>query len=147
MVRGDKVKILQVKGIWVEEGGQLLPFEPIFSGGGVLHGQQTTQYTATAPLQRKMLEIITNLPGSVAGRDRRKTTESTRDILGGVTGWEYLLGEMFGADHVTIGMDSMCLIQDCIGGRGRPVGLADVFFQRSTALLPKMVQWLTLNAC
>jgi hypothetical protein len=94
-----------------------------------------------------MLEIIADLPGSVTGRDRRKTIGSSHGILGGVMGWEYLLGEMFGAAHVTIGMDGMCLIQDCIGGRGRPVGLADVFFQRSTAPLLELVPWLTLNAC
>jgi hypothetical protein len=49
-------------------------------------------------------------------------------------GWEYLLGEMFGSDHVTIGMYGMCLIQNCIGGAGSPIGLADVFFQRFSVL-------------
>jgi hypothetical protein len=34
---------------------------------------------------------------------------------------------------LTTGMDGMCLIQDCIGGTGSPVGLADVFFQRFSA--------------
>jgi hypothetical protein len=49
---------------------------------------------------RKMLEIVTDLLGSMAGKDRRKNTGKARDILGGVMGWEYLLGEIFGADHV-----------------------------------------------
>jgi len=49
-------------------------------------------------------------------------------------GWEYLLGDMFESDHVMIGMDGMCLIPDCIGGRGSPAGLADVFFQRFVIL-------------
>ena len=37
---------------------------------------------------------------------------------------------MFITDHVTIGMEDMYLIQDCIGGQWTPNGLADVFFQR-----------------
>lgn len=77
-----------------------------------------------------MLEVVTDLLGSIAGKHRRKNTGTSRGILGGVMGWEYLLGEMFGSDHVTIGNDGMCLIPNCIGGRGSPAGLADVFFQR-----------------
>lgn len=55
-------------------------------------------------------------------------------MLAGVMGWEYLLGEMFGADHVGIGVDGMCLTPDCIGGTGQPAGLGDVFFRRSVRL-------------
>ncbi|PQE04995.1 Mpv17 PMP22 protein [Rutstroemia sp. NJR-2017a BBW] len=82
--------------------------------------------------QRKMLEILTDMPGSMTGRNRRKhhmDSSMASGILGGVMGWEYLIGEMFGSDHISIGMDGMCLMQDCIGGRGSPAGLADVFFQ------------------
>jgi hypothetical protein len=69
----------------------------------------------------------------MTGRNRRKhhmDSSMASGILGGVMGWEYLIGEMFGSDHISIGMDGMCLMQDCIGGRGSPAGLADVFFQR-----------------
>ncbi|KAH7409521.1 hypothetical protein BKA64DRAFT_570688 [Cadophora sp. MPI-SDFR-AT-0126] len=83
--------------------------------------------------QRRMLEVVTDLLGSIAGKHRRKNTGTSRGILGGVMGWEYLLGEMFGSDHVTIGNDGMCLIPNCIGGRGSPAGLADVFFQSGPA--------------
>ncbi|PVH89051.1 hypothetical protein DL98DRAFT_544096 [Cadophora sp. DSE1049] len=88
---------------------------------------------AKSTTQRRMLEIVTDLPGSMAERDRQKNSDTSRGILGGVMGWEYLLGEMFGSDHVTIGNDGMCLIPDCIGGRGSPAGLADVFFQSGPA--------------
>jgi hypothetical protein len=64
----------------------------------------------SSPVKPKMLEIVTDLPGSKAGQERRKNTGATQTILGGVMVWEYLLGEMFGSDHVTIGMDGMCLI-------------------------------------
>jgi len=135
MVRENAVETLQVKGIYIDQGGQLLPFadtsRPALEALVSLlqHGQATGEVVTQPP--EKMLEIVTDLPGSMAGRDRRRNIETARGILGGVMGWEYLLGEMFGSDHVMIGMDGMCLIQDCIGGRGSPAGLADVFFQRS----------------
>jgi hypothetical protein len=122
MVNDNAVETLQVNGIYIDQEGQLLPFhEPI-------EEQIIRDSSVRAPA--KMLEIVTDLPGSTAGRGRRRNIGPTRGILGGVMGWEYLLGEMFGTDHVTIGMDGMCLIQDCVGGRGSPAGLADVFFQR-----------------
>ena len=135
MVRDNAVETLQVKGIYIDQGGQLLPFAASFEhtpddSVSSLEKGQTTGEHATQPPE-KMLEIVTDLPGSMAGRDRRRNIGSARGLLGGVMGWEYLLGEMFGTDHVMIGMDGMCLIQDCIGGRGSPAGLADVFFQRS----------------
>lgn len=122
MVGGEAVETLQIEGIWIDEGGQLLPYQT----------QATTEpFSQTkSPSPRRMLEIVTDLPGSMAGKDRRKNAGTSRGILAGVMGWEYLLGEMFGSDHVTIGNDGMCLIPDCIGGRGSPAGLADVFFQR-----------------
>ncbi|KAL8728716.1 MAG: hypothetical protein Q9166_005203 [cf. Caloplaca sp. 2 TL-2023] len=79
--------------------------------------------------RRKNLEIVTDTPGSFGGRNRGKRTGGADGLLAGVMGWEYLLGEMFGVDHVAIGVDGMCLIQDCIGGAGEPAGLGDVFFR------------------
>lgn len=81
--------------------------------------------------RKKILEIITDSPGSFTGRQRSWRSGGADGLLAGVMGWEYLLGEMFGADHVGIGADGMCLTQDCIGGTGRPAGLGDVFFRRS----------------
>ncbi|MCJ1387391.1 hypothetical protein MMC18_000234 [Xylographa bjoerkii] len=80
--------------------------------------------------RKKILEIITNAPGSPSGKNRGKRRGGADGLLAGVMGWEYLLGEMFGADHITIGVDGMCLIQDCIGAVGTPSGLGDVFFRR-----------------
>ena len=133
MVGDSGVETLQVEGLWIDEGGQLLPFDS-FSTKHPTTDDGLADATGLAhPEFRKMLEIVTDLPGSMTGRDRHKATGRTRAILGGVMGWEYLLGEMFGVDHVTVGMDGMCLIQDCVGGRGSPAGLADVFFQRLSA--------------
>ena len=123
MVGSDAVETLQIEGIWIDEGGHLLQCQDEQTAASPLSQQ------AKSTTQRRMLEIVTDLPGSVAEKGRRNSGTS-RNILGGVLGWEYLLGEMFGSDHVTIGGDGMCLIPDCIGGRGSPAGLADVFFQR-----------------
>lgn len=82
--------------------------------------------------RKKILEVVTDSPGSFTckqkGRGRR--TGGADGLLSGVMGWEYLLGEMFGVDHVGIGVDGMCLTQECIGGTGEPAGLGDVFFRR-----------------
>ena len=79
---------------------------------------------------KKVLEIITDSPGSFAKKQRGKRTGGADGLMAGVMGWEYLLGEMFGVDHVRIGVDGMCLTQDCIGGTGNPAGMGDVFFRR-----------------
>ncbi len=84
--------------------------------------------------RKKILEVITDSPGSFSGRRRGKRTGGADGLLAGVMGWEYLLGEMFGADHVGIGVDGMCLTQNCLGGTGQPAGMGDVFFRRSVTL-------------
>lgn len=81
--------------------------------------------------RKKVLEIITDAPGSTPGKRKANRTGGADGLLAGIMGWEYLLGEMFGADHVGIGVDGMCLIQNCIGGIGQPNGIGDVFFRRS----------------
>ncbi|KAA8569098.1 hypothetical protein EYC84_000768 [Monilinia fructicola] len=142
MVGRDTVETFQFLGIWIDEAGQLIPVpSPMSTRSPQLSSKEiTSEYfnglrneTPQKDIsRRKMLEIVTDLPGSMTGRDRRKhriAPNVANGILGGVMGWEYLTGEMFGSDHVTIGMDGMCLVQDCIGGRGSPAGLADVFFQ------------------
>lgn len=80
--------------------------------------------------RKKILEIITDSPGSFTGKQRGQRTGGADGLLAGVMGWEYLLGEMFGSDHVDIGVDGMCLTQNCVGGTGSPAGMGDVFFRR-----------------
>ena len=80
--------------------------------------------------RKKLLEIITDSPGSLSGKQRARRTAGADGLLSGVMGWEYLLGEMFGVDHVGIGVDGMCLVPDCIGGTAEPAGMGDVFFRR-----------------
>ncbi|KAI9817443.1 MAG: hypothetical protein M1827_001053 [Pycnora praestabilis] len=79
--------------------------------------------------RRKLLEVVTDSPGSLGGKYMGKRTGGAAGLLAGVMGWEYLLGEMFGVDHVQIGADGMCLMQDCVGGIGNPAGMGDVFFR------------------
>ncbi|KAF7870628.1 hypothetical protein EAF04_004372 [Stromatinia cepivora] len=143
MVGRDTVETFQFLGVWLDEGGQLIPVQDpmVSTTKPQLYTRDIANEEFDLPIndlprqndpQRKMLEILTDLPGSMTGLDRRKhriASNLANGILGGVMGWEYLTGEMFGSDHVTIGMDGMCLVQDCIGGRGTPAGLADVFFQ------------------
>lgn len=81
--------------------------------------------------RKKILEVITDSPGSYTSKQRGRRSGGPDSLLAGVMGWEYLLGEMFGADHIGIGVDGMCLIPDCIDGTGQPAGLGDVFFRRS----------------
>lgn len=80
--------------------------------------------------RKKILEVITDNPGSVPGNRQSGRTGGADGLLAGVMGWEYLLGEIFGADHVGIGVDGMCLTQNCVGGVGEPNGIGDVFFRR-----------------
>lgn len=101
------------------------------------NGRQTTSdVTKDEDLSRvsqdrkKLLEIITDSPGSLTGKQWGRRTGGADGMLSGVMGWEYLLGEMFGVDHVGIGVDGMCLMPDCIGGAGEPAGMGDVFFRR-----------------
>ncbi len=127
MVGGEASETLQIEGIWIDEAGQLLPHQNIQGNtNGLFEEEQQTKFST----KTRMLEVVTDLPGSMARKDERKYTGTSRGVLGGVMGWEYMIGEMFASDHVTIGMDGMCLIPECIGGRGAPAGLADVFFQR-----------------
>ena len=83
--------------------------------------------SSVSQARKKVIEIVSDCPGSFSGRNR---TGGADGLLAGVMGWEYLLGDMFGADHINIGVDGMCLTQNCIGGFGQPSGIEDVFFRR-----------------
>ncbi|RDW79949.1 hypothetical protein BP6252_04587 [Coleophoma cylindrospora] len=80
---------LELDGLWIDEKSQILPQSQTQTGNGGEH-----------PRQRKILEIVTDLSGASTARqaDTKKTAQA---LLRGVRGWEYLLGEMFGADHTS----------------------------------------------
>ena len=80
--------------------------------------------------RKKLLEVVTDSPGSFNEYWRSDRNRGIAELRAGVMGWEYLLGEMFGADHIGIGVDNMCLTQGCIGGTGHPAGMGEVFFRR-----------------
>ena len=109
--------------------------QAIEKDGSSRHDTQTVieedgDYDVVNQPRKKIVEILTDSPGSYIGKQKGRRSGGIDNILAGVMGWEYLLGEMFGADHVGIGADGMCLVPDCIGGTGQPVGLGDVFFRR-----------------
>lgn len=106
----------------------------------ILHHEESRDFRD----RRKNLEVITDIPGSFGGRNRGKRSGGADGLLAGVMGWEYLLGEMFGVDHTAIGIDGMCLIQDCIGGVGHPAGLGDIFFRRSVKSLNVATQYILI---
>ena len=91
---------------------------------------QEEQLLAAYQNRKKILEVITDAPGSYTGKQRGRRVGGIDGLFAGVMGWDYLLGEIFGADHISIGVDGMCLTQDCIGGTGQPAGMGDVFFRR-----------------
>ena len=95
--------------------------------------------------ERKVLEIMTDTPGSLGIANKSGRSGGGVGILGGVMGWEYLLGEMFSVDHVSLGIDGMCLTQSCIGGTGEPAALGDVFFRRYKTSFLRIVFNLTLD--
>lgn len=157
--------ILELDGLWLSKGGQLLRVQGsllaeeyededdlsaendqigrkhenglknILKGNAGEMKQQELSDKEDLPTllrdRKKVLEVITDVPGSFRAQRASGRSGGADGLLAGVMGWEYLLGEMFGADHVGIGMDGMCLTQDCIGGVGFPAGLGDVFFRRS----------------
>lgn len=92
--------------------------------------QNPDEAVAALRSRRKMLEVVTDSPGSLTRKESSKRSGGIDSLLSGVMGWDYLVGEMFGSRHVSIGVDDMCLTQDCIGGTGYPAGLGDVFFRR-----------------
>jgi len=80
--------------------------------------------------RKKVLEIVTDHPAHAIGGFDNSIRQKTAGLLSGVMGWDYLVGEMFGVDHVTVGVEGMCMLQSCVNGTGSPHGLADVFFRR-----------------
>ncbi|MCJ1463355.1 hypothetical protein MMC07_001962 [Pseudocyphellaria aurata] len=92
-------------------------------------GDDDVESSSTSHSRNKVLEIITDSPGSMPRKRKVNRTGGADGLLAGIMGWEYFLGEMFGADHIGIGVDGMCLIQNCIGGIGQPNGIGDVFFR------------------
>ena len=136
MTAGENIETIQLKGIWIDKEAKLLPNLHFQSDKTILPEEDNTAGRRPKQTQGnpRMLEVVTDLPGTNSGKDKDNRSDASHGILGGVLGWDYLLGEMFGADHFTIGMDGMCLIPECIGGRASPAGLGDVYFQRFVRL-------------
>ena len=165
MTDDDGKGVVQLDGIWLDKGGQLLPVEGSTASVGqtnveddmdaesdevgrshrlglssFLRSSRRDQVQSqieedTEPpdfrRRKKLIEIVTDTPAHLDNRPRHtKRTREADNLLSGVVGWEYLIGEMFSVDHVCIGSEGMCLTHDCIGGTGSPSGMGDTFFRR-----------------
>jgi hypothetical protein len=130
MIGDGMPETIQVEGIYLDNSAQLKPPPGTIDVFGNQAEAKSIGYSDENSASRKMLEIITDQLGSTAKRHRNNEEQLAHDILNGVRGWEHLVGDMFGADHAAIGMDGMCLIQNCIGGRASPATIADLFFRR-----------------
>jgi hypothetical protein len=151
---GERCRGLRFEGLWLNTGGHLIPSQGSEANGwqGLIsdaapnlpnHSAQTFRqglltYTrqtisdgsldgsrsqSSPAARRKVLEIMSDLPRSLPGH-----TDDER--MKAVAGWEDLVGDMFGADHVSIAVDGICLSFPCPGGDAESVTSKDVFFRR-----------------
>ncbi|MCJ1311269.1 hypothetical protein MMC25_004940 [Agyrium rufum] len=86
--------------------------------------------------RKKLLEIVTDNPGSISQSMTGQHIHGLEEIVTGVMSWDNLLGEMFGVDHTSVSIDGMCLTEGCIGGRGSPAGIGDAFFRSGPPSTP-----------
>lgn len=130
---------LQMRGLWLENGAKIIPLqsrahiEKKDENDREEHNQASSMRTKIVDKTnrpKKLLEIVTDSQASKVFR-QRSLHGHTHKILAGVMGWDHLVGDMFGADHVTIGMDGVCLLRNCIREVASPVDVADIFFRRS----------------
>ena len=118
---------IQVDGIWLDKGAVLLPafdseaqHTQDHNEGSVVDSKQSSN--------RKWLEVVSDTPGLPGYPGYGNSTQQTIHKV--FAKWEYFIGEMFGVDHTTIGLDGMCLIHSCIGGTGSPIGIGELYFKR-----------------
>lgn len=158
-------KLLQIKGLGLEEEFQdedsfdaestNIGLKHMFRLKAIMHSgrrneidvrEESKNMSLAITSRRKVLEIVTDSLGSADGTNYGRRPSGADELLAGVMEWEYLLGEMFGVDHVTTAIDGMCLTRECIGGAGAPSGIGDVFFRRFDAItqnyLFDIVWWL-----
>jgi hypothetical protein len=166
--------VVQVDGLWIDMGGQLLAVEGSVADtihdemddfdaesesigkkhslglSRLLMGHDASDITlqkhgfdpeeedhedGDLKRRKKVVEIVTDSPSAAIGGFTNSITDITNGLLAGITGWDYLLGEMFSVDHVSTSVAGMCMIQDCVNGTGSPHSLSDVFFRRFVAKL------------
>jgi hypothetical protein len=145
---------MRLKGLWLNEGGWLLNLSEKADAAGQglvsdseatisnLAIQQSRRISGTpktrhgghigrngsgsqgsSPIPQKILEIMSDLP--------RILQNMTSDQDGnGFSAWEDLVGDMFGADHISINADGICLSSSCTSGLEEPVIARDLFFRR-----------------
>lgn len=81
-------------------------------------------------LPQKTLEIVTDVPHTL----RAQNINSSRNVL---QGWQDLVGELFGVDHVSIMLNRMCVTSPCIGAAAQLANIKDAFFRRFCPRSPR----------
>lgn len=143
---------MQFEGLWLDKGGSLIPspkqqeiIRPkAVSGGSSMLPDEIGQYSRQhlgpekfpkergsslderqsqhLPLvPRKTLEVVTDVP---------RATPNSNMSLAALRGWEEMIGDMFGVDHVRFMLDAMCLVSPCIGGSTKAASVKDAYFRR-----------------
>ena len=122
----DKPRLLDFS--WFVNTGRH-KFNPIFAEEAFLDISGGDDVQAAQP-KRKLMEVITDTPGFVRPPNETSTHDTPEYLLSALQGWENQIAEMFGVDLVVTGTDGMCLVHDCVGGKGSPVGIAEAYFRR-----------------
>jgi hypothetical protein len=150
----DLHEAMKFEGVWLNEGGSLIssqakkdPTQPrVILDAASLKSNKTPQglqqsYDTSGMenarrenlsaralwhpvmLPRKTLEIVSDVALTVPAWIDKSS-------LLALEGWQQLVGDMFGADHVTITMEGMCLTSPCINGAAQSATIKDAFFRR-----------------
>lgn len=101
--------------------GQSLKTDKVKGPGSNNLNDRGSQYSPVFP--PKTLETVTDVRRSL-----RVQNES--ESLPAIKGWEDLVGDMFGVNHVSIAVDGLCLTSPCISSPDQPVTVKDAFFRR-----------------
>ncbi|KAL9625338.1 MAG: hypothetical protein Q9160_000401 [Pyrenula sp. 1 TL-2023] len=129
----DSGGTLQLEGFWISIGGQV---SHIHDDGNIRRDDQNVkslQQNSSIPkllprFPRKLLEIITDSSRQLAPNST-STTTSTEGVLEDLATWDYLVGEMFNADHVTLSVNDLCLAPDCNGSDSSSITISDTFYR------------------
>lgn len=130
----ESVGTLQLEGFWMNIGGQMSHIHDNSNtrrdDQNVRSSQQNLSTTKpTSRRRRKSLEVITDVP-RLHAPNSTFTAASTKGVLQDLTKWDYLLGETFKADRVTLSVDGLCLAPDCQGSDSSRVTISDTFYRR-----------------
>ncbi len=83
---------------------------------------------------QKTLEIVTDVPNTL----RAQNLNSSQNDL---QGWEDMVGDLFGIDHVSIMLDRMCLTSPCMSTAAQPASIQETYFRRFCSRCPRFASF------